>query len=66
MTDPAEAAAAWALDRNGLAGPEFDPGETAELLAGWWEADARLDALLDKAPPGWETGDPANFHPDWR
>lgn len=64
MTDPQ--AAAWALGRNGLTGPEFDPGETAELLSAWGEADAQLDALLENAPPGWERGDPANFHPDWR
>lgn len=65
MTDPA-AAAAWALARNGLAGPEFDSAETADLLEAWGEADAQLDALLEDAPPGWEGGDPANFHPDWR
>ncbi len=59
-------AAAWLLARNGLTASEFDPAETAELLAAWGEADAQLDLLLEQAPPGWQTDDPTGFRPDWR
>lgn len=61
----AEVAAAL-LARNGLSGPEFDPAETAEMLASWREADDQLDDLLTMAAHELRTGDPANFRADWQ
>lgn len=74
MTDPTETGAgpptaetaAALLARNGLGGPEFDPAETAELLAGWGEADAQLDDLLASASAELRTGDPVNFQASWQ
>ena len=54
--------AAGMLARSGLTGPAFDPEEVARTLAGWWEADARLDMLLEAPSPD----DPVGFDPQWR
>lgn len=74
MTDPTETSAgppaaetaAALLARNGLSGPEFDSAETAELLAGWEEADVQLDDLLTRAAAELQTGDPVNFQASWQ
>lgn len=62
---PAEETAAALLARNGLSGPEFHPAETAELLAGWEEADAQLDDVLTLAVAELQPGDPVNFQAGW-
>lgn len=62
---PAEETAAALLARNGLSGPEFDPAETAVLLAGWEEADAQLDDVLTLAVAELQPEDLVNFQAGW-